>query len=123
MRSSQGKWLADLRLSDRAIDKAASTPLRPVLVDMPDSVRALDPDVPVYARIELNKLAYAFRTGDRIRIWIDTPSMWGGYGFAYDPLPATIHVWHDPAHPSRLVPLGGAHGHLPVLRPAHVTPG
>lgn len=92
-----------LRLSDRAIDKAASTPLRPVLVDMPDSVRALDPGVPVYARIELNKFAYAFRAGDRIRIWIDTPSMWGGYGFAYDPLPATIHVWHDAAHPSRLV--------------------
>ncbi|MGH2448585.1 MAG: CocE/NonD family hydrolase [Chloroflexota bacterium] len=92
-----------LRLSDRAIDKAASTPERPVLVDMPDSVRALDPGVPVYARIELNKFAYAFRKADRIRIWIDTPSFWGGYGFAYDPLPATIRVWHDAAHPSRLV--------------------
>lgn len=92
-----------LRLSDRAIDEASSTPVRPVLVDTPEAVRALDPGVPVYARIELNKFAYAFRKGDRIRIWIDTPSFWGGYGFAYDPLPGTVRIWHDADHPSRLV--------------------
>ncbi|HVS78533.1 MAG TPA: CocE/NonD family hydrolase [Steroidobacteraceae bacterium] len=92
-----------LRLSDRAINEGASTPLRPVLVDTPEAVRALDPGVPAHARVELNKFAYAFRKGDRIRLWIDTPSFWGGYGFAYDPLPATIRVWHDADHPSRLV--------------------
>lgn len=92
-----------LRLSDRAIDNVASTRLRPVLIDTPEAIRALDPGVPVLARVELNKFAFAFRKGARIRIWIDTPSFWGGYGFAYDPIPATISIWHDAAHPSQLV--------------------
>jgi putative CocE/NonD family hydrolase len=92
-----------LRLSDRAIDTVHSTATRPVLVDTPEAVRALVPDEPVLARVELNKFAYLFRKGARLRIWIDTPSFWGGYGFAYDPLPATNQVWHDASHPSRLV--------------------
>lgn len=92
-----------LRLSDLAIDRAASTPVRPVLIDTPEATRALDSGVPVLARVELNKFGYAFRKGDRIRIWIDTPSFWGGYGFEYDSIPATIRIWHDAAHPSRLV--------------------
>lgn len=92
-----------LRLSDRAIDAARSTPTRPVLIDTPDAIHALVPDEPVLARVELNKFAYLFRKGARVRIWIDTPSFWGGYGFSYDPLPATNKVWHDESHPSRLV--------------------
>lgn len=110
-----------LRLSDRALDKAASTPVRPVLVDTPEAIRALDPGVPVLARIELNKFAFVFRKGDRIRIWIDTPSFWGGYGFAYDPIPATIRIWHDAAHPSQLV-LGGLDD-VPVPAPAGLPCG
>ena len=92
-----------LRLSDRAIDTVHSTATRPVLVDTPEAIHALVPDEPVLARVELNKFAYLFRKGARLRIWIDTPSFWGGYGFAYDPLPATNRVWHDAGHPSRLV--------------------
>ena len=92
-----------LRLSDRAIDAARSTPTRPVLVDTPEAIHALVPDEPVLARVELNKFSYAFRKGTRLRIWIDTPSFWGGYGFAYQPLPATNRVWHDASHPSQLV--------------------
>ena len=92
-----------LRLSDRAIDEAHSTATRPVLLDTPEAIRALVPEEPVLARVELNKFSYLFRTGTRLRIWIDTPSFWGGYGFAYDPLPATNKVWHDARHPSRLV--------------------
>ncbi|HVW70267.1 MAG TPA: CocE/NonD family hydrolase [Steroidobacteraceae bacterium] len=92
-----------LRLSDHAIDAAKSTPTRPVLVDTPEAIHALVPDEPVLARVELNKFAYVFHKGARVRIWIDTPSFWGGYGFSYDPLPATNKVWHDSSHPSRLV--------------------
>lgn len=92
-----------LRLSDRAIDTAHSTATRPVLVDTPEAIRALVPDQPVLARVELNKFAYLFRKGSRLRVWIDTPSFWGGYGFAYDPLPATNQVWHDANHPSRFI--------------------
>jgi hypothetical protein len=92
-----------LRLSDRAIDAAKSSPTRPVLVDTPDAIHMLVPDEPVLARVELNKFGYVFREGSRLRVWIDTPSFWGGYGFAYTPLPATNRVWHDAAHPSKLV--------------------
>ena len=92
-----------LRLSDRQIDPSASTPVRPVLIDTPESIQALIPDTPVLARVELNKFAYLFGKGTRLRIWIDTPSFWGGYGFAYWPLPATNRIWHDKDHPSRLV--------------------
>lgn len=92
-----------LRLSDRAIDVSRSTETRPVLIDTPEAIHALVPDEPVLARVELNKFAYRFRAGARLRIWIDTPSFWGGYGFAYEPLPATNRIWHDASHPSRLV--------------------
>ena len=92
-----------LRLSDRAIDVGRSTDTRPVLMDTPDAIRALVPGEPVLARVELNKFAYRFRAGARLRIWVDTPSFWGGYGFAYEPLPATNRIWHDAGHPSRLV--------------------
>jgi hypothetical protein len=92
-----------LRLSDRATDAARSTALRPVLVDTPEAIHALNPGEPVLGRVELNKFGYVFRKGSRIRIWVDTPSFWGGYGFAYYPMPSTNKVWHDAEHPSRLV--------------------
>ena len=92
-----------LRLSDRSLDANKSSILRPVLIDTIESIQPLNPDEPVLGRLELNKFAYAFRTGSRLRLWIDTPSRWGGYGFAYYPIPATNRVWHDEAHPSRLV--------------------
>jgi len=101
-----------LRLSDRALDAARSTPVRPMLLDQPDSFAALTPDEPVLARMEINKLAHAFRPGSRLRLWIETPGLWGGYGFSPQSLPATIRVWHDAAHPSRLV--------LGTLDPAQV---
>jgi uncharacterized protein len=92
-----------LRLSDRQVDPSVSTAVRPVLIDTPESIHALVPDIPVLARVELNKFAYLFGKGTQLRIWIDTPSFWGGYGFAFWPLPATNHIWHDKDHPSRLV--------------------
>jgi predicted acyl esterase len=55
------------------------------------------PGVPVLARVELTKVAQAFRAGDRIRIWIDTPSATGGNSFDHSSLPATDQIWHDAA--------------------------
>lgn len=92
-----------LRVSDRAIDEHRSTPVRPVLIDLPQSILPLRPDEPVLARVEINKFAAVFRKGSRIRIWIDTPSATGLYQFNYVALPATNRVWHDAAHPSRFV--------------------
>jgi hypothetical protein len=92
-----------LRLSDRALDEARSTAVRPVLLDTPDTLQVLDPDVPVLARVEINKFAAALRKGSRIRIWIDAPSPTGLYRFDHVSLPATNEIWHDREHPSRLV--------------------
>jgi predicted acyl esterase len=66
-------------------------------------VSALTPGVPVLARVELSKLSFAFRRGSRIRIWIDTPSATGENAFDHLTIPVTNSVWHDTAHPSRLV--------------------
>ena len=92
-----------LRLSDRALDDGQSTMVRPALIDRPATMAALTAGVPVLGRVELNKFAHAFRAGSHIRIWIDTPSRWGGYGFTPISAPSTNQVWHDDRHPSRLV--------------------
>jgi putative CocE/NonD family hydrolase len=91
-----------LRLSNREVDPDRSTPLRPVPVDRPESLRPLEPGEPVLARVEINKFAHAFRAGSRLRIWIEAPSAWGGYDFSSYALSAHIKVWHDARHPSVL---------------------
>jgi putative CocE/NonD family hydrolase len=92
-----------LRLSDRALDETRSTPLRPMLLDRPESVVALQPNVPVLGRVELTKFSYAFRRGSRLRIWIDAPSATGENSFNFRSVPGTNTIWHDAVHPSRLV--------------------
>jgi putative CocE/NonD family hydrolase len=92
-----------LRMSDRAQDDGQATIVRPVPLDKPANLQALKPGVPALGRVELNKFAHTYRKGSRIRIWIDTPSRWGGYGFTPTSAPSTNRVWHDAAHPSRLV--------------------
>lgn len=111
-----------LRLADRAQDEKLSTPLRPWPIDRPESMAAMVPGVPALARVEIQKFAHAFRKGSRIRMWIDTPSQFGGYLFAPHSVPTTVTVLHDSAHPSRLL-LGEAAasslvGALPAARPA-----
>jgi predicted acyl esterase len=92
-----------LRLSDRALDERRSTQVHPVLLDVPETMRLLNPDGPVLARVEINKLAAELPKGSRVRIWIDAPSTTGLYQFSYIAWPATNHVWHDAEHTSRLV--------------------
>jgi len=91
-----------LRLSNRALDQESSNPLRPIQVDWPSAIQPLNPDQPVFARMELNKFAHALRAGSRLRLWIDTPSPWGGYTFDYYAIPATLRLWRDARHPSVL---------------------
>lgn len=92
-----------LRLSDRALNPQRSTVHLPILCDLPKCIEAVTPGVPVLARVELTKVAQAFRAGDRIRIWIDTPSTTGGNSFDHSSLPATNRIWHDDAHRSQIV--------------------
>lgn len=92
-----------LRLSNRAFDAAKSQPGRPVRNNDPADFAPLPPDQPVLARVEVNRFSYAFRRGTRLRIWIDTPSVTGYYSFSYSPVPTTLKLWHDEAHPSKLV--------------------
>ncbi|ESQ81728.1 hypothetical protein ABENE_21550 [Asticcacaulis benevestitus DSM 16100 = ATCC BAA-896] len=92
-----------LRLSHRTQDTGKSTVLRPFALNTTSSLLALTPDEPVLGRVELPKFNHAFRAGSRIRLWVETPSQTGGYGFAPISTPAINKVWHDADHPSRLV--------------------
>lgn len=92
-----------LRLSDRALNKQLSTIHHPVLCDLPKCIQAVTPGVPVLARVELTNVAQAFRAGDRIRIWIDTPSETGDNNFDYSSIPSTNEIWHDAKHLSQVV--------------------
>jgi uncharacterized protein len=107
-----------LRMSGRAQDDGRATAVRPFPLDRPETMASLTPEVPVLGRVEINKFSYAFRTGSRLRLWIDTPSRWGSYGFAPHSAPSVNKIWHDAQHPSRLV-LGVLDGQrIPADRPA-----
>ncbi len=92
-----------LRMSNRKLDESKSTELRPWLVDEPDAIQPMLPNVPTLGRVEIPPFSHPFREGSRLRIWIDTPSPTGGYGFAYYSLSSRNSIYHDEQHPSRLV--------------------
>jgi len=91
-----------LRMSNRALDAKRSTPTRPWPCDSLTCVQALTPGVPALGRVELTKVSHAFRSGSRMRIWIDTPSAMGGNSFFYSPHPSINQIWHDAEHPSSI---------------------
>lgn len=92
-----------LRMSARKLDEARSTPLRPWLLDTPDAIQPMLPNVPALGRMEIPPFSHAFRKGSQLRIWIDAPSRTGGYGFNYFSIASRNSVLHDEAHPSQLV--------------------
>ena len=95
----QRGWLS---VAQRAIDTSLSTPLRPVHIQTLESLELLKPDVPVEARVEINKFTQVFRPGSALRVIIDAPSGTGDWNFgAVAGTPNTI--WCDPDHPSALV--------------------
>ncbi len=95
----QRGWLSVVQ---RALDSALSTPLRPVHRQTLNALEPLEPDVPVEARVEINKFTHAFRPGSCLRLIIDAPSGTGDWTFgALAGTPNTI--WCGPEHPSALV--------------------
>jgi putative CocE/NonD family hydrolase len=114
-RLMQRGWL---RMSDRALDDKRSKPVRPVLLDRPETMQLLNPDEPVLARVEINKFATLLRKGSRLRVWIDAPSDTGEYQFSYVTWRGKNRIWHDAAHPSRVV-LGEIQG---VNAPGEAAP-
>ncbi|KIQ27908.1 X-Pro dipeptidyl-peptidase [Variovorax paradoxus] len=91
-----------LRLSNRALDSARSTPLRPVHLEQPAQFMPLLPGRPVLARVEINKMGHYFRSGSRLRVWIDTPAQTGGLVFDTFTQKQRVYVLHNARYDSVL---------------------
>jgi hypothetical protein len=93
-----------LRASHRKLDAAASTPLRPVQTHLQSDSEPLQPGVPTLMRVEVFPFVHTIRRGSALRVIIDAPTgLTGFWGFDYLKTPAVNTLYHDPAHPSRLV--------------------
>jgi len=92
-----------LRLSERVQLKSEATQLLPFQKHIESAVQPLTSSKPIRARLEVNQFAHSFRPGSSIRVLLDTPSTTGGWDFESPEDPATIKVYHDAKHPSRLV--------------------
>jgi hypothetical protein len=91
-----------LRLSNRTLDTARSTPLLPIHLEDPAQLAPVMPGRPVLARIEINKMGHYFRKGSRLRVWIDTPAQTGGLVFDTYTQKQRIHVLHTAGYDSLL---------------------
>ncbi len=89
-----------LRLSNRLLDTARSTPLLPVHLERPDQLLPLLPGRPVFARVEINKMGHYFRKDSRLRVWIDTPAQSGGLVFDTYTQKQRVHVLHSAKYDS-----------------------
>lgn len=89
-----------LRLSNRTLDTARSTPLLPVHSEQPEHLSPVLPGQPTFARVEINKMGHYFRKGSRLRIWIDTPSQTGGLVFDTFTQAQRVHVLHTARYDS-----------------------
>jgi putative CocE/NonD family hydrolase len=93
-----------LEVSQRALDPARSTALRPYQLHTAASNQPLTPGQAVLARVEIFPFGALIRKGSRLRLWIEAPTnipqLWS---FVPSPYAGTDTVYHDAAHPSRLV--------------------
>lgn len=93
-----------LKVSQRKLDPARSTVLRPYQTHREKDVQLLTPGTPVAARVEVFPFGALIRKGSAIRVSIEAPTalpeLWA---FAAFPVPAVNTVLSDKAHPSRLV--------------------
>jgi putative CocE/NonD family hydrolase len=107
-----------LRLQDRKTVPALSTPLSPFLALSPAELEPVKNDKPVFARLPLEQFSHVFRRGSSIRVWIDTPSTTGEWGFTDPTQQSTIKIYHDPKHHSKLMlgllRVGKIHSPLPA---------
>jgi predicted acyl esterase len=98
----QSGWL---RASQRALDDAASTELRPVHTHLEADAAPLDDGELTLARVEVFPFTHPFRAGSRLRLTVDAP---GGNRpvWAFDTTISngeTVTVGHGGETPSRLV--------------------
>jgi len=97
----QSGWL---RASQRAIDAAASTELRPMLTQLESDAAPLVVGEPTLVRVEILPFGHVFRKGSRIRVIVGSP---GGnraqWHFENLPGGGTVSVLTDSAHPSRVM--------------------
>ena len=97
----QSGWL---RASERALDEAASTELRPAHTNAEADAAPLSDEDLTPVRVEVFPVAHVFRAGSRIRLTIDAPGnnrpVW-----VFDTIDhgETVTIAHDADHPSRLV--------------------
>ncbi|CAN5600305.1 hypothetical protein BH23ACT3_BH23ACT3_19550 [soil metagenome] len=97
----QSGWL---RASRRALDEAASTPLRPVHTHLESDAAPLPDDTFELVRIEVYPFAHPFRAGSQLRLTVDAPgnsrAVW-----AFDTIAGgeQVTIAHDAEHPSKLV--------------------
>ncbi len=109
----QNGWL---RASQRALDVAASSTLRPVQTHRQEDAGDLPAGQFVLARVEIFPFAHVFRSGSRVRVSVEAP---GGSRprWTFDALPADGQVINtvgrSAAAPSRVV--------LPVVPEVQVT--
>lgn len=97
----QSGWL---RASQRALDEAASTELRPVHTHLEADAADLPAGQFVPVRVELFPFAHPFRVGSRIRLTIDAPGdNRAEWVFRTISDGEQVTVGHDAARPSRLV--------------------
>lgn len=93
-----------LRASHRALDAARSTATRPYHTHQESDNQLLTPLQIVQGRIEVFPFSHTVRVNSRLRVWIEAPTTQTGYwGFRYVPNPSVVSVYHDAAHPSKLV--------------------
>ena len=109
----QAGWL---RASHRVEDAALTEPTRPFHTHRSADWAPLVPGQVEQLRVEINPFGHVFRTGSRIRLWIEAPAKTFGLR-SLEPLPFTSQnsVHHDAAHPSvlRLSTLPGRHAQTP----------
>ena len=107
----QSGWL---RASQRQLDTAASTDLRPVQTHLEADAAPLVAGEVTPVRVELFPVAHPFRAGSRIRLTVDAPGNARGV-WVFDTIAdgERVTVVHDDAHPSALV--------LPVVRDVDIA--
>jgi putative CocE/NonD family hydrolase len=93
-----------LKASQRALDPARSSALRPFETHQESDSASLVPGEPALLRVEIFPFGHVVRAGSRLRVWIEAPTivpeLWS---FVPYPQPAQNTVLHDAAHPSALV--------------------
>lgn len=93
-----------LRVSQRKLDPARSTVLRPYQTHLQQDVQLLTPGTPVAARVEVFPFGALIRKGSSLRVSLEAPtSLPELWAFADFPVPAVNTVLSDKAHPSLLV--------------------